>query len=275
MRKAFMSAHNPALEKSITLNNLHQYKKACEKISCIALYDAPMAAIAEKSGIDIILVGDSLGMTVQGHTSTLPVTIEHMTYHTAAVARGNKKSFIMSDMPFMTYATPTQAMENAALLMQSGAHMVKLEGGNWLVDTVKMLNERGIPVCAHLGLTPQSVNKFGGYRVQGRSDQQAEQIFNDATELAHAGADLLVLECVPQTLAKKITEEVNIITVGIGAGADTHSQVLVANDMIGITATPPKFSKNFLSSYQTIEDAFAGFAKEIKAGEFPKDEHSF
>jgi 3-methyl-2-oxobutanoate hydroxymethyltransferase len=199
-----MSAHNAALEKSITLNNLHRYKKSCEKISCIALYDAPMAAIAEKAGIDIILVGDSLGMTVQGHTSTLPVTIEHMVYHTAAVARGNKKSFIMSDMPFMAYATPIQAMKNATRLMQAGAHMVKLEGGSWLVDTVRMLNERGIPVCAHLGLTPQSVNKFGGYRVQGRDDQQAAQIFNDATELAHAGADLLVLACVPKALANQI-----------------------------------------------------------------------
>jgi 3-methyl-2-oxobutanoate hydroxymethyltransferase len=270
-----MSAHNPALEKSTTLNNLHRYKKACEKISCVALYDASMAAVAEKAGIDIILVGDSLGMTVQGHTSTLPVTIEHMIYHTAAVARGNKRSFIMSDMPFMAYATPTQAMENAASLMQAGAHMVKLEGGSWLVETVKMLSERGIPVCAHLGLTPQSVNKFGGYHVQGRDDEQAIQIYNDAADLACAGADLLVLECVPQGLAKKITEEVNIITIGIGAGADTHSQVLVANDMIGITASPPKFSKNFLTSYQTIEDAFAGFAKEIKAGDFPSDEHSF
>jgi 3-methyl-2-oxobutanoate hydroxymethyltransferase len=270
-----MSAQNPALEKSITLTHLHRYKKACEKISCIALYDAAMAAIAEKAGIDIILVGDSLGMTVQGHTSTLPVTIEHMIYHTAAVARGNKKSLIMSDMPFMTYATPTQAMENAAYLMQAGAHMVKLEGGNWLTETVKMLSERGIPVCAHLGLTPQSVNKLGGYRVQGRDDQQALQIFNDATELAHAGADLLVLECVPQALATKITTEVDIITIGIGAGAATHSQVLVANDMIGITTSPPKFSKNFLASYGTIEDAFAGFAKEVKAGSFPEDEHSF
>jgi 3-methyl-2-oxobutanoate hydroxymethyltransferase len=270
-----MSAHNPALEKTITLNNLHRYKKDGHKISCIALYDAPMAAIAEKAGIDIVLIGDSLGMTVQGHTSTLPVTIEHMVYHTAAVARGNKKSFIMSDMPFMAYATPSQAMENAAKLMQAGAHMVKLEGGKWLVDTVKMLNERGIPVCAHLGLTPQSVNKFGGYRVQGRDDKQATQIFNDATDLAHAGADLLVLECVPQTLAKKISEEVNIITIGIGAGADTHSQVLVVNDMIGITETPPKFSKNFLASYQTIEDAFAGFANEVKLGQFPEEKHCF
>jgi 3-methyl-2-oxobutanoate hydroxymethyltransferase len=275
MRPAFMSAHNPALEKTITLNSLHRYKKECEKISCIALYDAPMAAIAEKAGIDIILVGDSLGMTVQGHTSTLPVTIEHMVYHTRAVARGNKKSFIISDMPFMSYATPASAMENAALLMQAGAHMIKLEGGEWLIDTVKMLSDRGIPVCAHLGLTPQSVNKLGGYRVQGRSDEQAAQIIKDAVDLAKAGADLLVLECVPQALAKKISEDVNIITIGIGAGADTHSQVLVANDMIGVTPSPPKFSKNFLSSYLTIEDAFAGFASEIKSGAFPKDEHSF
>lgn len=270
-----MSAHNPALEKTITLSNLHRYKKENTKISCIALYDAPMATIAEKSGIDIILVGDSLGMTVQGHTSTLPVTIEHMIYHTEAVTRGNQKSFIISDMPFMSYATPAQTMANAALLMQAGAQMIKLEGGQWLVETVKMLSDRGIPVCAHLGLTPQSVNKLGGYRVQGRDDKQAAQILKDATDLADAGADLLVLECVPQALAKKVSEDVDIITIGIGAGANTHAQVLVANDMIGITPTPPKFSKNFLSTYQTIEDAFAGFAQEIKTGQFPADEHCF
>ncbi len=270
-----MSAHNPALEKSITLNSLRRQKQANEKISCIALYDAPMAAIAERAGIDIVLVGDSLGMTVQGHGSTLPVTIEHMVYHTAAVARGNNKSFIISDMPFMSYATPEQAMSNAGLLMQAGAHMVKLEGGQWLVETVGMLSDRGLPVCAHLGLTPQSVNKFGGYRVQGRDDEQAAQIIKDASDLAKAGADLVVLECVPSALAKTISEEVDIITIGIGAGSDTHSQVLVANDMLGITPKPPKFSKDFLSTYKSIEDAFAGFAREIKSREFPKEEHSF
>jgi 3-methyl-2-oxobutanoate hydroxymethyltransferase len=270
-----MSTYSTELSKAVTLHTLRKLKAEGKKSSCIALYDAPMATLAEKNGVEIVLVGDSLGMTVQGYDSTLPVTIDDMAYHTAAVKRGNQKSLIIADMPFMTYSSPEQAAANAGLLMQAGAHMVKLEGGDWLCETVSLLNNCGIPVCAHLGLTPQSVHKLGGYRVQGREQQQAETIINDARALADAGADLVVLECVPAELGKKITEQVDIITIGIGAGADTDSQVLVVNDLLGITASPPKFSKNFLEGNNSIGDAIGQFVAEVKSGEFPKEEHTF
>jgi 3-methyl-2-oxobutanoate hydroxymethyltransferase len=267
--------YTAALTQTVTLSRLRQLKMAAEKISCIALYDAPMATLAQNAGVELVLVGDSLGMTVQGHDSTLPVTIEQMAYHTAAVKRGNNKSLIIADMPFMTYGTPELAMANAAILMQAGAHMIKLEGGNWLSDTVKQLSQQGVPVCAHLGLTPQSVNKLGGYKVQGRDHEQAQTIIADAKALAAAGADLLVLECVPAALAKIISDEVNIITIGIGAGADTHAQVLVINDLLGITPKPPKFSKNFLADTHAIADALSAYVSAVKSGEFPKEEHGF
>lgn len=214
-------------------------------------------------------------MTVLGYDSTLPVTMEHMIYHVEAVKRGNSKSLIMADMPFMTYATPEQAMTNAARLMQAGAHMVKLEGGEWLASTVKMLVERGIPVCAHLGLTPQSVNKFGGFRVQGRSDEQAEQILLDAKAMDEAGADLVVLECVPSDLAAKVTQSVGMATIGIGAGADTDAQVLVINDILGLTEQPPKFSKNFLLETADIPSALQKYVGDVKSGVFPTEEQGF
>src|SRR5690606_6228168 len=191
----------------------------------------PYTTLFRSCGVEVVLIGDSLGMTVLGYDTTLPVTMEHMIYHVEAVARGNQKSLIVGDLPFMTYATPADALRNCARIMQAGAHMVKLEGGAWLAETVSMLAERGIPVCAHLGLTPQSVNKFGGFRVQGRSQEDADRILNDAKLLTEAGADLLVLECVPPTLAKAITESVSIPTIGIGAGKDTDAQVLVINDI--------------------------------------------
>ena len=260
---------------TVTTNTLRQHKKNQQRFSCISLYDAQTAAVAEQQDIETVLVGDSLGMTVQGHSSTLPVTMEHMLYHTAAVARGNNFSLIIADMPFMSYSTPTQAMENAALLMQAGAHMVKLEGGAWLVDTVTQLTERGIPVCAHLGLTPQSVNKLGGYKVQGRDDQQAGIILQDAKTLAAAGADLLVLECVPTPLGKQVTDTLAIATIGIGAGKHTDAQVLVVNDLIGLTEKPPTFSKDFLNEAGSIPAAFKAFNDQVKSGEFPNESHSF
>jgi len=264
-----------ALINKLTITSLRKLKVKKEKMTCIALYDAPMANLAQTNGVEMVLVGDSLGMTVQGHDSTLPVTINDMAYHTAAVERGNTQSLIISDMPFMSYSTPEQAMINAAQLMQAGAHMIKVEGGDWLVDTVSKLNNRGIPVCAHLGLTPQSVNKLGGYRVQGREQEHAEKIINDAKALAAAGADCLVLECVPSALTKKIVEQVDIITIGIGAGADTDAQVLVINDLLGITPKPPKFSKDFLSESNSIGDAINAFVTQVKNGSFPQLEHSF
>lgn len=264
-----------ALSKKITLTSLKKLKAEKEKMTCLALYDAPMANLAQNNGVELILVGDSLGMTVQGHDSTLPVTVDHMVYHTHAVARGNQQSLIISDMPFMSYATPEQAMVNAALLMQAGAHMVKVEGGEWLAETVNKLTNRGIPVCAHLGLTPQSVNKLGGYRVQGREQEQADNIIHDAKMLAAAGADCLVLECVPSSLSKKITDQVDIMTIGIGAGADTDGQVLVINDLLGITPTPPKFSKNFLNESNSIGEAISTYVKSVKSADFPLPEHGF
>lgn len=269
------STANTALVKKITTASLHKLKAAGEKFVVIALYDAHMAAMAQRCGVEVVLVGDSLGMTVLGYDSTLPVTMEQMIYHVEAVARGNKKSLIISDLPFMTYATPEDAMRNCARLMQAGAHMVKLEGGAWLAETVHMLAERGIPVCAHLGLTPQSVNKFGGFRVQGRDEAGAETILADAKLLANAGADLLVLECVPASLAARITREVNIPVIGIGAGRDTDAQVLVINDILGLTEQPPKFSKNFLLETNDIPGAMQKYVADVKSGVFPGDENIF
>lgn len=261
--------------KPVTLSTLKALKQNKERFSCISLYDAQTSAIAAQQSIKTVLVGDSLGMTIQGHDSTLPVTMAHMIYHTEAVKRGNTFSLIIADMPFMSYATPEQAMANAALLMQAGAHMVKVEGGVWLSDTVKQLTQQGIPVCAHLGLTPQSVNKLGGFKVQGREEQQAKALLNDAKALEAAGADLLVLECVPTALAKTITEALSIATIGIGAGAHTDAQVLVVNDLIGLTEKPPKFSKNFLAESDSIANAFAEFDKQVLNGDFPDESHSF
>ncbi len=264
-----------ALSKPISILTLRKMKEAGEKFVTVALYDAPMAAMAQKSGVEVLLVGDSLGMTVLGYDSTIPVTMEQMIYHVEAVKRGNDKSLIMGDLPFMTYATPEQAMINAARVMQAGAHMVKIEGGAWLAPTVQMLSERGIPVCAHLGLTPQSVNKFGGFRVQGRDDEGAEQILEDARRLDAAGADLLVLECVPCELARRITDAVSMPTIGIGAGKETDAQVLVINDILGLTEKPPKFSKNFLVEAGDIPGALRKYADDVKTGVFPSQEHTF
>lgn len=264
-----------ALIKPVTINTLYKLKSNNEKFVMISLYDAHMAAMAQKCGVEVVLIGDSLGMTVLGYDSTIPVTMEQMIYHVEAVARGNKKSLIVSDLPFMTYATPDDALRNCARIMQAGAHMVKLEGGAWLAETVSMLAERGIPVCAHLGLTPQSVNKFGGFRVQGRSQEDADQILADAKLLAEAGADLLVLECVPSALAATITRSIPIPTVGIGAGRDTDAQVLVINDILGLTEQPPKFSKNFLLEARDIPGAMQKYVADVKAGVFPGDDNIF
>jgi 3-methyl-2-oxobutanoate hydroxymethyltransferase len=264
-----------ALIKPVTINTLYKLKSNNEKFVVISLYDAHMAAMAQKCGVEVVLIGDSLGMTVLGYDSTIPVTMEQMIYHVEAVARGNKKSLIVGDLPFMTYATPEEALRNCARIMQAGAHMVKLEGGAWLAETVSMLAERGIPVCAHLGLTPQSVNKFGGFRVQGRSQEDADKILADAKLLAEAGADLLVLECVPSALAATITRSIPIPTIGIGAGRDTDAQVLVINDILGLTEQPPKFSKNFLLEARDIPGAMQKYVADVKAGFFPGDDNIF
>lgn len=268
-------AYTAQLNKNVSVRTLKTLKLKGEKFVTVALYDAPMAAMAQRCGVQVVLVGDSLGMTVLGYDSTIPVTMEQMIYHVEAVARGNSKSLIIGDLPFMTYATPEQAMTNAARIMQAGANMVKLEGGSWLAETVNMLSERGIPVCAHLGLTPQSVNKFGGFRVQGREQEQAKKMARDARVLADAGADLLVLECVPSELAAKITKNISIPTVGIGAGQDTDAQVLVINDILGLTETPPRFSKNFLVDAADIPSALQQFVEDVRERRFPEVQHTF
>lgn len=269
------STANSELTKAVTINKLHKLKSNREKFVVISLYDAHMAAMAQRCGVEVVLVGDSLGMTVLGYDSTIPVTMEHMIYHVEAVARGNKKSLIIGDLPFMTYATPEDALRNSMRIMQAGAQMVKLEGGEWLVDTVRMLSQRGIPVCGHLGLTPQSVNKFGGYRVQGREQAEADKMLEDAKLLAEAGADLLVLECVPAGLAAQITATIATPTIGIGAGRDTDAQVLVINDILGLTEQPPKFSKNFLLESNDIPGAMQKYVGDVKAGIFPGEDNIF
>lgn len=263
------------LVKPITLHSLGKLKAAGEKFTTVALYDASMARAAEEAGVEVVLIGDSLGMVVQGNSSTLPVTVEHIVYHVAAVARGNQQSLIMSDLPFMSYATPEQALRNCGLVMQAGAHIVKLEGGEWLCETVTKLVQNGVPVCSHLGLTPQSVNVFGGYRVQGRDQESADKMLRDALALEAAGASIMLLECVPQDLAQRITQALRIPVIGIGAGNKTDAQVLVITDMLGLTPQPPKFSKNFLRETGDISQAMAQYVRDVKNQKFPAEEHTF
>lgn len=271
----YSSQPESGLAKKVTIQTLKNLKQQREKFVTVALYDAPMAAMAERCGIEVVLVGDSLGMTVLGYDSTIPVTMEQMIYHIEAVARGNRRSLIISDLPFMTYATPEQAMVNATRVMQAGAHMVKIEGGRWLAPIVTMLSERGIPVCAHIGLTPQSVYKLGGFRVQGRTPESAATLREDALILEGAGADIVLLEGVPAELASQITTSLHVPSIGIGAGRDTDAQVLVINDILGLTERPPKFAKNFLKETGEIQGALQRYTQEVKAGLFPADEHIF
>ncbi len=260
----------------VTISKLQEMRQAGEKIAVLTAYDASFAALMDQAGIDVILIGDSLGNIVQGETSTLPVTIEHMVYHTSCVAKGQASAFLIADMPFGSYSTPEQAMQSAAQLMRAGAHMVKLEGGAWLAETVKFLVERSVPVCAHLGLLPQSVHTLGGFKVQGKSTESAQTLINDAKALQEAGAQLLVLEAIPSELGKKVTESIQIPTIGIGAGPDCSGQVLVMHDMLGaFPGRSPKFVKNFLSGQSSIEEAFKCYVQEVKTGKFPGPEHCF
>lgn len=260
----------------ISVSRLAKMKQDNEKITCITAYDASFAAIFDQAGIQVLLVGDSLGMVLQGHDSTLPVTVEDVKYHTKAVASTAANSLIIADLPFMSYATPEQTYTNAATLMRAGANMVKLEGGKWLAESVAGLIERGVPVCGHLGLTPQSVNVFGGYKIQGRVEEQAEQLLEDALMLEKAGVQLLVLECVPVPLAARISKALQIPVIGIGAGNETDGQILVMHDAFGISAGfCPKFSKNFLIETGDIRCAVALYKEQVENGSFPSSEHSF
>jgi 3-methyl-2-oxobutanoate hydroxymethyltransferase len=263
--------------KKITLHTLQNLKQQQQPFAVLTAYDATFAALIEKAGIEVILVGDSLGNVIQGQESTVPVTMDDICYHLQCVKRGSQKTMVIADMPYMSYATEEQTYHNAALLMQSGANMVKLEGGDWLKQTIKGLSERGIPVCAHLGLTPQSVDALGGFKVQGRTDAAAEKLINDAKALEQAGASLLVMECVPAALAKKVTQQLSIPTIGIGAGADCDAQVLVLHDMLGLNVDfKPKFVKNFLQETQgDVLEALSLYAEQVKQRKFPTAEHSF
>lgn len=263
---------------SVTLSTLAKMKRDGDKIACLTAYDYSFASLLDRAGVDVVLVGDSLGMVIQGQDSTLPVTLEDMAYHGSCVSRGIEHALLIVDMPFMSYQTNCeQALESAGYLMQQGgAQVVKLEGGEVMADTVRFLVDRGVPVCGHLGLIPQSVHKLGGYRVQGRDAESAKQIRNDALVLQQAGASLLVLEAVPAELAKSITGELDIPTIGIGAGIDCDGQVLVLQDMLGIYPKPsPKFSRNFMQGADSVEDAVKSYVAAVKAGDFPAKEHSF
>ena len=261
--------------KPVTISTLQQRKQDAKRFSCIAAYDALFARQINQAGIEMILVGDSLGMVLQGHDSTVPVTIADMCYHTAAVSRGNQNAMIMADMPFMSYSDTTTAVKTATALMQAGAHMVKIEGGQWLSETISTLVCGGVPVCAHIGLTPQSVHTLGGYKVQGRNEQQAQQLLEDALALEKAGAQILLMECVPSAVAEKIEQALAIPTIGIGAGAKTTAQVLVLHDMLGLNPQPAKFVRNFMLEANSIQEALSNFNEAVINGEFPAKEHTF
>ena len=257
----------------VTLTTLQSLKQSGEKIAMLTCYDATFAQTACQAGVDVLLVGDSLGMVLQGHDSTLPVTVAEMAYHTASVKRGNQGALILADLPFMAYATLEQALNNSAALMQAGAHMVKLEGGGWTADTVHFLTERGIPVCAHLGLTPQSVHALGGYRIQGRDEAGAATLRRHAQELAQAGAAMMVLELMPSAVAREVqADNPGMMTIGIGAGAGTAGQVLVLHDMLNVTRGKlPRFVRNFMADGGSVEDAVRRYVAAVKDGSFPDE----
>jgi 3-methyl-2-oxobutanoate hydroxymethyltransferase len=263
--------------RPMTLSRLREMKQAGEKIAMLTAYDASFATLLDEAGVDVLLIGDSLGMVIQGHDTTLPVSVDDVVYHTRAVANGTHHALLIADMPFMSYATPTQALASAARLMQEGgAHMVKLEGGAVQVETVQYLTERGVPVCAHLGLLPQSVHKLGGYKVQGREEHVARALREDALALERAGADMVVIECVPSALAAEISASVEMPVIGIGAGGDCDGQVLVVYDMLGLTpGKRPKFSKDFLAGKGDVRAAIADYVEQVRAGTFPGPEHGF
>ena len=264
--------------RPVTLTELARMRAEGEKIAVLTCYDSSFAALLERNGVDVLLVGDSLGNVLQGHSSTLPVTLEQMAYHTGCVARGANRPFLMADMPFGSYQeSPAQAMRSAVALMAAGAQMVKLEGGAYMAETVRFLVERGVPVCAHIGLTPQSVNQLGGYRVQGRDDAGAARMLADAQALEQAGAALMVLEMVPAALAAEIGESLtSMATIGIGAGVDCHGQVLVLHDMLGVyPGRKAKFVRNFMDGAASIDDAVKAYVKAVKNGSFPGPENCY
>jgi 3-methyl-2-oxobutanoate hydroxymethyltransferase len=261
----------------ITLTTLQKMAQDGAKIAMLTCYDASFAAVLEEAGVESLLIGDSLGNVLQGHESTLPVTLRDIVYHTQCVARGSKRAFIIGDMPFGTFqVSPEDTLRNAAGIMAAGAHMVKIEGGRPMLDTIEFLTDRGIPVCGHLGLTPQSVHALGGYRVQGRGENEAQRLLREAKELQQAGAGMIVLEAIPAALARDVTAALTIPTIGIGAGVDCSGQVLVLHDMLDVyPGKKAKFVKNYMRSGGSIQGAVELYVKEVKAKSFPGPEHSF
>ncbi len=262
---------------AITLASLRNMKTQGERFSCLTAYDATFARLLDEAGVDVLLVGDSLGMVIQGHETTLPVTVDDMVYHLQCVSRGRSRAMLMADMPFMSDASPKTALHSAARLMQEGgAHIVKIEGGEVMAETVSMLSSRGIPVCAHLGLQPQSIHKLGGYRVQGKEAEAAQRIVHDASLLEEAGAEIMLLECVSAAVTRQVMEAISIPVIGIGAGPATDGQVLVLQDVLGITAGhTPKFVQNFMAGKGSIRQAIEDYVQSVKAGRFPTAEQTF
>jgi 3-methyl-2-oxobutanoate hydroxymethyltransferase len=263
--------------KPVSVTTLKRFKENGEKFACLTAYDYCSAHVVSSHGVDVILVGDSLGMVIQGHDSSLPVTIEDVAYHTRCVNRGNQGSFVIADLPFMSYYSELKSLENSAVLMREGAQMVKLEGGAWLADSTRLLVRHGIPVCAHMGLTPQSINHLGGYRVQGRDPRKAQEMIDEALILQDAGADLILLECVPVALGRRITERLEVPVIGIGAGPHADAQIMVLHDMLGLyPGRPAKFVKNFLEGQSDgIQGAVQNYVQAVKSGAFPGPEHCY
>lgn len=272
-----MSAQSNNAKSKVTVRSLQDKKRNGEKIVCLTAYDASFANLLDKSGVDVVLVGDSLGMVIQGLETTIPVTVEDMLYHSKAVAKGLTNSLLMVDMPFLSFTTIEEAIKNAGCFMQeAGAQMVKLEGGADQADVVSALAKQGIPVCAHLGLQPQKVHKIGGYRVQGRDSDAAALMLEEAQCLERAGADIMLLECVPETLAASITQALSIPVIGIGAGPSCDGQILVLYDILGISVGRiPKFSFNFLKDNTSVVAAIEAYVKAVKAGDFPSEDQVF
>ena len=273
-----MSAIAMERKKPITITELARMKKSAEPISCLTVYDYSFASMMDAAGVEVLLVGDSLGMVIQGNSTTLPVTVDDVIYHTRCVAKGAPSALIMADMPFGSFQkSPEDAFENASrLLGEGGAHMVKIEGGSLMAETVEFLVARGIPVCGHIGLTPQSVNQLGGFKAQGRDADEARALQQDAIHLCEAGASLLILEAMPRELGRSITESVSAPTLGIGAGPDTDGQVLVLYDALGLyPRKSPKFSKNFLDGSVSASQAIKNFVSAVRNREFPAPEHCF
>ncbi|MBQ5947867.1 3-methyl-2-oxobutanoate hydroxymethyltransferase [Massilia sp. ST3] len=262
--------------KAVTVPSLLAMRAAGNKIAMLTAYDSSFASLMDRCGVEVLLIGDSLGMVCAGHDSTLPVTVADVAYHTASVARGNKNALVLADMPFGAYGNPQQAYDSAVQLMRAGAQMVKIEGGAWLADTVRFLVERGIPVCAHIGLTPQFVHAFGGFKVQGKTDEAAERLKADALALQAAGAMMVVLEAIPAALGKEVTDLLFIPTIGIGAGPDCSGQVLVMHDLLGVfPGRKARFVRNFMEGQTSIDAAVGAYVAAVKDGSFPGPEHCF